>query len=448
MARFLFASIPIPAHTTNPLPFAARLIDRGHDVLWYAGRAFHDRIAAVGATPLPYRAATDWEGDPFDAFPQLRGSRGPRAIGEGFADVFVGEAAARVADLRPVLAGQRIDAMLHDGLMIGVGMLSELTGVPHATFGDGPLPYLEPDTPPFGPGLQPMRGPVGRLRNRLIGTVSTRMIFGRAQQVYDRTRSDLGLPKDPRPALDAVASPMLHMQGAVPSFDYPRRHLPPTVHWVGALRPDPPRDWTPPSWWPRVVDSRRPVVHVTQGSIRPDMTELVVPTLRALAGEDMLVVVTTGGPDRVEVEAAYGGPLPANALVTPFIPYDVMFRHASVVVTNGGYTGVTLALSHGLPLVQAGTTEEKTEIGARIRWSGVGLALRTSRPQPDKLRAGVRRVLAEPSFRDAAERVQAEMAPHDAGREGAVLLERLAATRAPVSTPVPPMAALEADLGR
>jgi hypothetical protein len=70
MARFLFASIPVPAHTTNALPFAARLVERGHEVVWYAGRAFHQRIA-VGAIPIPYRVATDW-GDPTDAFPQLR----------------------------------------------------------------------------------------------------------------------------------------------------------------------------------------------------------------------------------------------------------------------------------------------------------------------------------------------------------------------------------------
>lgn len=437
MARFLFASIPVPAHTTNPMPFAARLIERGHEVLWYAGRAFHDRIVALGAVPVPYSAATDFGGqEVLDAFPQLAGS-GPRVIGRAFADVFVGEAARRVADLRPVLAEHCVDAMLQDGLMYGVGMLGELTGVPHATFGDGPLPHLEPDTPPFGPGLLPLRGPVGRLRNRLVTAAARRLLFADAQRVYDRTRAELGLP--PHPAvLDAVASPLLHLQGCTPAFEYPRRAVPPTVHWVGALRPDPPRDWTPPAWWAEVTGSGRPVVHVTQGSIRPDMTELVVPALRGLAGAEALVVVTTGGPSVADVEAAYGGPLPANARVAAFVPYDSLLPHAAAFVTNGGYTGVTLALAHGVPIVQAGTTEEKSEIGARIRWTGVGLRLGTTRPAPAAVARGVHRVLAEPSFRAAAGRVRAEMAPHDAGREGALLLERLAATRAPVTTPVPP----------
>lgn len=127
----------------------------------------------------------------------------------------------------------------------------------------------------------------------------------------------------------------------------------------------------------------------------------------ALAAEDVLVVVTTGGPAAGQVEAAYGGPLPGHVLVAPFIPYDLLFRHAAVVVPNGGYTGVTLALAHGVPLVQAGTPEEKTEIGARIRWTGVGTALRTTRPAPEAVRRAVRRMLDEPGFRQAAARVQA-----------------------------------------
>ena len=168
---------------------------------------------------------------------------------------------------------------------------------------------------------------------------------------------------------------------------------------------------------------------MTQGSVRPDMHELVVPTLRALADEPVLVVVTTGGPTATDVEAAYGEPLPSNCIVTPWIPYDELLAKASVFVTNGGYTGVTLALSHGVPIVQAGTTEEKAEIAARIQWAGVGLRLGKTGPSPAKVRRAVRRLLDEPSFTSAAQRVQSEMATHDAGNEAADLLEQLAVRR-------------------
>src|SRR6188472_4758111 len=101
MSTFLFASIPVVAHTTNPLPFAARLVEDGHRVLWYAGRTFHAQIASVGAEPLPYVDAQDFGGlSPEEAFPQFVGLSGVNAIRRAFADVFVGHAPQRVADLR------------------------------------------------------------------------------------------------------------------------------------------------------------------------------------------------------------------------------------------------------------------------------------------------------------------------------------------------------------
>jgi UDP:flavonoid glycosyltransferase YjiC (YdhE family) len=144
------------------------------------------------------------------------------------------------------------------------------------------------------------------------------------------------------------------------------------------------------------------------------------------------VVVTTGQADPAGLEEAFGGPLPANARVARFVPYDALLPHVSCFVTNGGYTGVTLALHHGVPLVQAGTTEEKSEIAARIAWTGVGIRLGTTRPAPAAVRRAVTTVLERPDHAAAARRVQAEMARHDAGTEGADLLERLAATHAPV----------------
>jgi UDP:flavonoid glycosyltransferase YjiC (YdhE family) len=434
LSTFLFASIPVVAHTTNPLPFAARLTEGGHRVLWYAGREYHARIEAVGAEPLPYVEAYDFSGrTPEEAFPQFRELTGVHAIRRAFADVFVGHAPQRVADLRRILASYDVDAMLCDGLMYGVGLCHELGGPPWATFGDGPLPYFEPDTPPFGPALLPMRGPVGRLRNRLVDAVGRRLVFRDAQRRYDQVRSDLGLGPAARAVLDESTSPYLHLQGCTPGFDYPRRHLPAEIHWVGALRPDPPRDWTPPEWWEEVTSSRRPVVLASQGSLRPDVTELLTPTIRGLADEDVLVVVTTGASDPAALTDAYGGPLPANVRCARFVPYDVLLPHVRAFVTNGGYSGVTLALAHGVPLVQAGVTEEKAEIAARIHWTGVGVRLGTTRPRPEAVRDGVRRVLTEPSFAAAAGRIRDEMAAHDAGREGAELLVELAVTRAKVS---------------
>ncbi len=253
-------------------------------------------------------------------------------------------------------------------------------------------------------------------------------------------RAELGLAPDGRSLLEVSVSPLLHLQACTPAFEYDAARLPPTVHWVGALRPDPPDDWKQPPWWGELASSSRPVVHVTQGTIRPDMDELVVPAVRALAREDVLVVVTTGGPGREQIEAALGQSLPENIRVAPFLPYDLLLPHVDVCVTNGGYTGVTTALHHGVPLVQAGSTEEKAEIGARIRWSGVGVRMRATRPGARRVRAAVRRVLRDPSFRAAAGRVGKEMRSHDAGQEGADLLERLAVTGRPVTEPVVPAA--------
>lgn len=433
MATFLFASVAIEAHTTNPMPIAARLVERGHTVLWYAGNAFHDRLARTGAKPLPYVEAPDFSGvDMFQFFPEFRGMSGPKMIGKGFAEIFVGHAPQRVADLRRILADHPVDAMLTEGLSYGVGMASELENIPWATFTDGPLPYDDPDTPPFGPGLLPMRGPLGRLRNRVIRAAAARLIFADAERTYRRVRADLGLPPDSKPALAALMSPMLHLQACTPSFEYPRRDLPAHVHWIGALRPDPPA-WEPPEWWSELAREERPLVHVTQGSLRNDLDELIVPALRGLDGEPVRVVVTTGGPSRTEVERAYGGHLPANCVVAEWIPYGILLARANVFVTNGGYTGVTLALAHGVPIVQAGTTEEKAENAARIQWSGAGLRLGKTHPAPGRVRDAVRRVLTEPGFRAAAGKIRDEMAEHDAANESADLLEKLAATRKPVA---------------
>ena len=433
MSTFLVASIPVLAHTTNPLPIARRLMDRGHEVLWYASSAYQDQLAAAGATVFPYQRAHDFGGVVLeDEFPWLRKTSTISTLRRVFAEIFVGGAPERVADLQEIIARRPVDAVLTDGLTFAPGLLDELGGPVWATFGDGPLPPSGPETPPFGPGLRPMRGPLGVARNAVVGAIGRRMVFGPADRRYAEIRADLGLPPATHHVMDAMISPYLHLQACTPAFEYPHKHVPEQVHWVGALRPDPPTSWEPPAWWDQVTDASRPVVLVSQGSLRPDVTELLVPAIRGLADQDVTVVVATGQAEPGDVYGALRGHLPDNVIMTRFVPYDMVLPHVSTFVTNGGYSGVTLALAHGVPLVQAGMTEEKHEIARRIEWTGVGVRLGTTRPSPAAVARGVRTVLDEPRYREAANRVRAEMAQHDAGTEGADLLEELARTRVTV----------------
>jgi UDP:flavonoid glycosyltransferase YjiC (YdhE family) len=445
MSTFLVASIPVLAHTTNPLPIARRLMDRGHEVIWYASSAYQDQLAAAGATVFPYQRAHDFGGVVFeDEFPWLRTSSTIATLRRGFAEIFVGGAPERVADLQAIIARHRVDAVLTDAITFSAGLLHELGGPVWATFGDGPLPPSGPEAPPFGPGLAPMGGPLGTARNAVVGAIGRRLVFGPADKRYGEIRAGFGLAPADHHVLDVMTSPYLHLQGCTPAFEYPQKRLPEQVHWVGALRPDAPDTWEPPAWWQRVVDGPRPVVLVSQGSLRPDVTELLVPAVRGLADQDVTVVVTTGQAAPDDVHRALDGRVPANVVLTPFVPYDLLLPHVSAFVTNGGYTGVTLALAHGVPLVQAGMTEEKHEIARRIEWAGVGVRLGTTRPTPEAVAGGVRAVLEAPRYREAAGRVGAEMTQHDSANEGADLMEELART----ASIVPRLDGLPTDAAR
>ena len=164
-----------------------------------------------------------------------------------------------------------------------------------------------------------------------------------------------------------------------------------------------------PPWWDE-LGSGRPVVHVTQGTLdNADLGRLLLVTTRALAGDDVLVVATTGGPDPEPLRRG----LPANVRLERFVPHDLLLPHVDVMVTNGGYGGVQQALANGVPLVVAGDSEDKPEVAARVQWSGTGLNLHTGRPSPAMVARAVRRVLSHGSFRQRAQALQAEIAATD-----------------------------------
>lgn len=413
MSSYLITCTPAHGHVVPLLQIARHLIAGGHDVTFLTSSRYADRVTASGARfiPLPVDADVDLD-DADGAFPERIGLTGPAALRFDMSNLFVRPGAAQLAAVRAELEAHPVDAILTEPLFVGGALLQLLPQnerPPVVVLGIFPLGARSRDTAPFGLGVTPLSGPIGRLRNAALRTVAERVIFGGIQKEADAmARREVGRDLGGF-VLDWAGRADAYVQFTVPEFEYPRGDLPATVHFAGPL-PSTPSDAVLPSWWSD-LDGSRPVVHVTQGTIaNSDFGQLVLPTITALAASDVLVVVTTGG----RPADALVGRLPANVRVGEYLPYDRLLPLVDVLVTNGGYGGVQQALAHGIPLVIAGQTEDKVEVSARVGWSGAGVNLRTSTATPTQVAKAVDRVLSNPSYRANAERIGAAMREADA----------------------------------
>jgi MGT family glycosyltransferase len=429
MTRFLLAAMPAAGHIGPLLPIARELVERGHDVAWYTGSRVQAQVEATGARYLPHVTARDFDAGDLNAeFPGRGDKRGFAQFRFDIREVFIASVPGQVADLERHIADFAPQVLLAEPGMAGAcAVIEHRHGLPWATCNFTLLTVRSRDTAPFGLGLQPPRSAPGRLAMRLAAAAIDRTLFAPLDRGYHAMRARLGAPQAAGGFADATLSPHLLLQPTVRAFEYPRSDLPPQVHFVGPLLPPAPAGFAAPPWWDELSGSQ-PVVLVTQGTIATDPRELLLPTLEALRDEPVRVLGVTGGPDPAVLPAP-----PPNARVERYVPFAPLMPRVSVLVSNGGYGGVHYALAHGVPLVVVGATEDKRELVARVNWSGVGVGVRTQRPRPERLRAAVRRVLAEPRFAERAAAMATEMGRSGGPARAAELLERLArARRGPV----------------
>lgn len=419
MARILFTTTPITGHVRPGLPVARELVADGHEVAWYTGAKFAGAVEGVGARYVPMTAGRDYDDARLTAEIHGEGEQptGIARLRKEVLSVFVEPVTDYVADLDAVFATFRPDVVVADHTFLGGLFAAEKHGVPVVAISVTPLITSSIDTAPFGLGLRPSTSPLGHLRNRALNWAVKSLVFADSQRAAAAIRRSAGLAPLPGYFMDwGLRIAQAYVQPTVPDFEYPRRDLPAPVEFVGAIVPRGVDHWTPPTWWPELAEARRvgrPVVLVTQGTIAVDHAHLLLPTISALAGADSLVVATTGGADPDDVLAP--ADRPANLRLERFVPYSELLAFVDVMVTNGGYGGVQMSLAAGVPLVVAGTTEDKSEVNARVEWAGVGVSLRTDTPSPDQIADGVRRVLATTSYRDRAR----ALAPAYAGLGGA-----------------------------
>ena len=410
MSSIVIATVPIHGHVTPLLAVARHFVARGDRVRFLTGSRFARVVEATGAEHLPLPAEADFDDrqDWNETFPARAALKGTKAVAHDIEHVFVRPGRAHCDAIMALHAAEPADVVLTDPAFVGGAfLLGHPLGVrpPIVMGGICPLMIFSRDTAPYGMGLTPLRGPVGRLRNAVLAAITDRVVFPPVERVAEQIFGQLHGRRLPFAVLDWPRHADAIVQFSVPEFEYPRSDAPATLHFAGPISASGSHAPRPP-WWPE-LDGSRPVVHLTQGTVaNRDFGQLIGPALEGLADEDLFIAVATGGRPTNTLP-----PLPANARAADFLPYDDLLPKTDVYVTNGGYGGVQYALRYGVPIVAAGGShEDKPEVLARIAWSGVGRRIRTETPTPAAVRRAVRSVLDDRRYRDAAGRVATQMA--------------------------------------
>jgi UDP:flavonoid glycosyltransferase YjiC (YdhE family) len=405
---------PALGHTAPLLALARRLIEDGHDVVFFTTAHYRVMVEATGASFVPF-AADDDAHDLMVANPERESSstRGVRGVRDDLRRIFIGPIPGQSRDLRAILEGFAADCVVVDCMFFGALPLAlgpREARPALACIGVMPYASSSRDTAPFGVGFQPGHGPLHRARNVVLNWATEHVVMADIGRFARSRLAEAGSPGFEGYVVDLQSKVVdAYLQATVAGFEYPRSDLAPSVRFVGPILVPPSSSFETPRWWDELEDER-PVVHVTQGTLdNADLGRLLGLSARALAGDDVLVVATTGGPDPGPLRSG----LPANVRLERFIPHQLLLPHADAMVTNGGYGGVQQALAHGVPLVVAGDSEDKPEVAARVQWSGAGIDLHTGRPSPAMVARAVHRVLERPSYRERARALAAEIAASD-----------------------------------
>jgi UDP:flavonoid glycosyltransferase YjiC (YdhE family) len=403
--NILMVSTPATGHI-NPLLGVARvLISEGHNVVCLSGSALRDRIESAGAgfRALPPAADLDLN-DLFATVPELKvippGLEWLRVATER---LFIERIVPQHEGIQQVLQEFPADVIIGDDMMFG--LLPMLLGpranrLPVVLCGTSFLHWCRDDGAPHFLGLPPATTDAERTRYAAIAEEYSRTVDQPAALRLNNALAALGVgPLSASLSMfeSVVAFADAYMQLTVPGFEFPRP-IPSAVRFIGTLPILPNQAPLPP--WAHELDGTRKVVLVTQGTVANHNFDLLIaPTLAALASEPDVLVIATAGGRPVE---AIPGPIPANARLASFLPFEWLLPKVDVLVTNGGYGSVNQALSCGIPLVTAGQTEDKADVNARVAWSGVGIDLATNEPTPPTLREAVRTVLDSRQFRACA----------------------------------------------
>lgn len=365
--KVLFCGRPSYGHLYPVMPLAMAFRDQGSEVIFATGSAFVPRLEALGFEAHPVGRSILWaEEEAIRQNPDLGNlaQQDKPILGMTMFSKMLPPRTAE--DLLPLISATKPNMVIYEGADFGAPLAASVSGIPSVFHSYG-APW-----PPFMVDLM-----VPHLQELWRS-------YDIADPPADPIHGDVYLDISPPSLGDAS---QLGFPNRIPLSPVPFSEP------IGEL----------PSW---VTEARdRPLVYVTLGTVVFERVDVIKAAVEGLAQLDVDVLVALGpdgDPDAL-------GELPPRVRARLFVPQDKLLRFIDVIVHHCGSGTMLGGLSNGTPQLAIPQGADQFYNGASLARAGAGIALMPHEITPDAVNAGVKRLLDEPSFREAAEGIQSEI---------------------------------------
>lgn len=402
----------MPSHMYVAGALGRELIRRGNRVTFIG---IPDVEAAIAREQLPFRAI----GERTHPAGRLADFRMNLAKLEGFRalKLQIGEVAEMnevlFRELPGVLSEIGANALIADQAEPAAGTVAEHNGMPWATICAAVPMNREPAIPATLRPWPYSENVFAQLRNQMVYRlidIAVRKIMGGVQR--QRAAWKLQPLKD----ADSAYSPYLQIAQMIAEFDFPRKHLPANFHYTGPFSRNGSK--IVPFPWERLQEGT--AVYASLGTMmnRSDIYRAIA---EACARADVQLVLSLGGSGSPEAL----GDLPGSPLVVEYAPQQQLLQSVQLCITHGGLNSAQEALLAGVPCVVIPLVGDQPGVAARMVRAGAGVCVPAGEVSAERLYRAIVKVLAMPSHRDSAKRMQALMRQSRGVEQAAELVESI-----------------------
>ncbi|GGM77110.1 glycosyl transferase [Lentzea pudingi] len=349
--RILFSCRPAYGHLFPLVPLARAAREAGHEVVFATGPGFVGKARELGFEAHASGISVA------EAEAEARRRHGdadvPRLLITMFADVLP---RATVADLSALLPRVKPDLVVYEQSDVGAAKAARDAGIPFVSHVIGRS---------MPPEIQRMAA--GEMAWLWDGAAPADLMLG--DVVVDLW------PDTVRDPVVAALPTVLRMRPAAFDLDVPMPE----------------------------VDSTKPLVYLTLGTVSYTATEVLRQAVDGLARLPVTVLVALG-------PGAPLGDVPANVRVAGFVPQAEVLRRAALVVHHGGTGTVLGALAAGLPQLVLPQGADQFVNADVLAQTGAGAKLVGPEITADAVTAAAGRLLDDPAAREVAGRVRSEIA--------------------------------------